>query len=148
MKNTYKLLSIVFLLGYQPFTLCAKSLTAVGINPYTYSPQSFESEDGVMGYYWKGNDTPKYPGKAFIKDAEYKKITVLPEGKSPKKSKKLVYLGNFAQMTSENNIILVYNIYGKPVKKEPTLNGPDADVRAFQRERQSPFESDSDEENS
>jgi len=119
--------------------------TAIGVNPYTWSPQIFETKQGVMGKYWQGNGTKEYPGKAFIADIEYIDMVKMPHDEKPKRHKKLNFLGTLVEMkTNDNGVVtpIVSDLYGKPKNKFTRYNGPDADVEEFERERNFPFESD------
>jgi len=117
----------------------------IGSNPYTWSPQIFETKQGIMGKYWQGNGTKEYPAKAFIDDIEYVDIITIPHDKKPKRHKKMSFLGSLVEMKANDNGIvapIVSDLYGKPKNKFERYNGPDAGVYAFQRERNAPFESD------
>ena len=99
----------------------------MGANPYTYAPQLFTANNGIMGRYWAGNK--QYPGKAFIDEEEYTNIIVIKKCQINEKSKRKLrkhkdYLGTFIDETTN----IAYNLYGTQKYPDNINDGPDADV--------------------
>ena len=130
MNNRYKKIlfsAFLILLSAQNISTESKKQSAMGANPYTYSPLLFDAENGITGRYWAGNT--KYPSKAYIEDIEYKNIVMIKENQLELKSKKKLrknkdFLGSYIDAKTNTK----FNLYGNKKNPNPVDNSPDGDV--------------------